>query len=249
MHGDSVFLKGSTHLVCEDYADHEDGFALVSDGCSSAPRSDVAARLVFLGARRAFALARGDLGIGPAALKALDLRCLAEMAEPLYATFLAARVWGPRVLITVVGDGDVLLGRRDGGLERLTFRYPANAPYYPAYALDADLALRWEEDFPGNRLVVESTGGEPMRPEHPWVTLEREVSELDFVLLTSDGLHSFADRTGQPFDASEVVGPLCAFKNRSGDFLKRRVLRMMDDLHGQGIVHRDDFSAAILTFA
>ena len=252
MPGDSVFVKGSTHLVCEDYAQHGDGFALVSDGCSSAPRSDVAARLVYLGARRAFAEARLRPEIDAAALKELDLRHLALAAhdEPLFATLLTARVLGSRAVVTVVGDGEVLTARQ-GTVERRKFHYPlCNAPYYPAYALQPPLEALWRRDFPDNPLVIEREGAEPERSmaAEPWVTLEWNVEDLEWILLTSDGLSSFVDAHGRPVEERRVIDGLCAFKNRTGGFLQRRVLRLLDELRAEGIAPYDDFSAAVLTF-
>jgi hypothetical protein len=55
---DHIFVMGSTHLVCEDYArsgtipcgdgDEELPFAALADGCSSSPDTDIGARLLVL---------------------------------------------------------------------------------------------------------------------------------------------------------------------------------------------------------
>lgn len=255
MAGDSTFLMGSTHSVCEDYAQHDEGFALVSDGCSSAPRSDVAARLVYLGARRAFHEALKTPDLDHDQLRALDLRCLAAAAqgEALYATFFCARVLGPRLLVTAVGDGTIVLGRRDSTRKRLTLSYPrSNAPYYPAYALDPTAEQRWREAFPDNALSVSGSGspGATHPLPSPWLSLEWDWAQedLDFVLLASDGAGSFLDASGAPVDEESFFNDLCAFKNRAGRFLERRVLRLKRDLGLRGIPHRDDFASAILTF-
>jgi hypothetical protein len=157
---------------------------------------------------------------------------------------------GTRVVVTVAGDGVVVAARR-GGVERLKLHYPRyNAPYYPAYALDPARETQWREEFPGNPLVIEKRGPLPGRTEtaDPWVTLEWDVSDLEWILLASDGLDSFVDSGGQPVGEDRIVEELCAFKNRAGGFLKRRALRVTDDLRAEGITHRDDVSAAILTF-
>lgn len=56
MLSDSFFQQGVTHEVCEDYAIHGDGYAIVSDGCSNGggPRidTDFGARLLAKSAER-----------------------------------------------------------------------------------------------------------------------------------------------------------------------------------------------------
>ena len=63
MTADAYFAIGRTHDVCQDYALASDDvpktWALVSDGCSSSPASDIGARL--LGRAAAHALERGRL--------------------------------------------------------------------------------------------------------------------------------------------------------------------------------------------
>ncbi|MCA9708502.1 MAG: hypothetical protein KDK70_21815, partial [Myxococcales bacterium] len=56
MYVDAWFAIGDTHVVCEDFAcaGHTEagaGFAVVCDGCSSSPQTDVGARLLAAAAR------------------------------------------------------------------------------------------------------------------------------------------------------------------------------------------------------
>ena len=50
MKADAYFEIGATHLVCQDYAlafaNNEYAYAIVSDGCTSSPNTDIGARLI-----------------------------------------------------------------------------------------------------------------------------------------------------------------------------------------------------------
>lgn len=174
MWADSVFLQGSGHQVCEDYANHDPaGLALVADGCSSAADSDLAARLAWLGLRRSWRKLTSGTGraaavgaspqvrLGPETLLAGDLEALAGLGDAglgvdLYATTLAARVVDGRLWVTAIGDGGILVRWRWGGSRWYRLGYPAwNAPLYWHYLLDPDAAARWGERFTGNRLEIQ----------------------------------------------------------------------------------------------
>jgi hypothetical protein len=79
-----------------------------------------------------------------------------------------------------------------------------------------------------------------------WFCLELDPAVMDYALLCSDGIESFVDPDGAPVPDLDILGGLTAFPNRSGEFLQRRVRRLMADLADSGIRHRDDFAAAIL---
>lgn len=159
MHADAAFSIGKTHTVCQDYALAWNGpelsFAIVADGCSGSPDTDIGARLIARAAAKTFRWSHlGTL---------TDSGLAAEMSRYIYpwikglelkgssvdATCLAVVASGGLVKAYVLGDGWIFAERRDGSLEvtRSSFvtDHPSNGfPVYPS--------LRWWGGF--NRAAI-----------------------------------------------------------------------------------------------
>lgn len=148
---DAFFAQGKTHMVCQDYAlarADKDAYAIVCDGCSSSPRTDVGARLVahatalhmrwLHNVEPAFA-DRERMIIDAAANAAneidLDLHALD-------ATVIAARTGVDKegsqgVIVSMRGDGVLVARHRTGGHHVIyTVDHEENAPRYLSYDID-----------------------------------------------------------------------------------------------------------------
>ena len=216
-HVAAASVIGANHL--RTYRNNQDGIclqagedllvAVVTDGCSSAPSSEVGARL---GARwlgewipRYLDLARTPdellenvrAGLADFLRKtALLLRPepdeLAHTLEEFFLfTYLAAVLQPERTLVFGQGDGVVSVN----GAVKVIDSGPDNAPPYPAYALVRE-ALRGD---PGSLLPV-------LHHEGP-------TSEVSSLLIATDGAAELVARAKEPLSSGEVPGGLEQFES------------------------------------
>jgi hypothetical protein len=129
MHSDSAFRIGKTHSVCQDYAlsyvglDGAEAIAVVSDGCSGAPDTDIGARLI---ARACVKQLRGFTLFDTTAEALADCTMwradawrqrLELEATACEATCLAIASRGNLLKAYLYGDGWLFAERLDGTIE------------------------------------------------------------------------------------------------------------------------------------
>ena len=249
-HADAWYTTGDGHIVGQDYAIAHDGpgpqaIAIVSDGCSSSPDTDVGARLL---ARAA--LATGSERHSPCGSAAIWRAAAASEplglpAHALDATLLVAHAHDETIEISVRGDGVLAARRRDGTVEIWVVTHPQGAPYYPSYALDPARhreylkvygdCVKIEHRARDGRWHTESSRGEGRR-----FTLER--AAYDLVLLASDGVLSFVgppcsedthhherqrDTDAAPVAVGCIIAGLLGVPRLHGRFLARRARRFV----------------------
>jgi hypothetical protein len=280
MNVDSLFLQGASHRVCEDYAvsekiDDERAYIIVSDGCSSGMRSDVAARLLVLLAERIirneFMCSTGDFRdrlSGDQFLMLLE-RYYTTMfnlsnlqpTHRMIATLLVVIIDGAKMRVYMYGDGAVILDRR-GSLEIRTVSYEQQAPRYPVYSFRRELetnylieyknqivrtnVLRLSESGMRNESVYCNAGDAEVRCG---MTFDVATEDLDSIILSTDGLESFdgLGETESP-DRAYLAKELVGFKTLKGEFLKRRVRALIEQLAKVKVVPQDDLGFAAATF-
>ncbi len=260
MNADCAFWIGSTHRVCQDYAvsghTQAAAHAVLADGCSGSPDTDIGARLLAKSAQHRLPLCAGAienaancagaLGLPPACLDATLLTLTAADG-----TF-TARCWG---------DGVVALGRHDGTVEAFVVSFAASYPHYLSYTLDADRRRLWLAQ-PGNAKTVtrwllgtdslpETQPGE--RDCEQWTG---SLADCRFVAVLSDGVQSFTQsvatdtsRTTQAVPVADVLPLLLAFKGGQGQFVQRRVRAFQRECAARGWTHADDISLAVVWLA
>lgn len=258
IHGSLVTLSeiGNTRM---DYG-------LISDGCSSVDDTDIGARLIL---RAAYCQAgamhdilkcvatEGGNYLGGAnalwtnfardsALQGIKWANAMELSEQvLHATLFGCFADKQWACTASYGDGSHIVCRRVGTeriieIEHIDFL--ANAPPYPLYLTDKDLNSKFI-NYPHNTKRVirwtsngeyeERLGGEPGH------VLVYPADEVEFVAVTSDGVSSFGD-----IRCFEVIQAFTAFRNFTGEFVKRRVMRSLDEYQKSNHVPSDDVSIA-----
>jgi len=243
-HADAWFHPGTTHLVCEDYAAVSPAgspwtAAIVCDGCSGSADTDVGARVL---ARAALAALVDGRFVDPstAAWQAsVAARTLALPDDALDATLLAALVTPQGVRVVAAGDGVIAARHRDGRFELWQLEHPDGAPPYPSYVLDADRHRDYLSTF-GDTLIARHrrVDGEWSTSTAPGgqLTLTLDPTEVDLVLLGSDGLSAFAGpepvrSESGPMSTSiaveTIVGELLAVRHTAGRFAARRGRRLV----------------------
>lgn len=238
MNSDSYFAIGKTHDVCQDYARHgavtdmqawhrDHPYAIVCDGCSGCPDTDVGARLLGIAAEARFIQhdnfdyqdilnravnAAAPLGLGPYSLS---------------ATLLTAHVTDQgRLRCAFIGDGVIAVRMKDG-TGFIAESDHNGAPKYLSYMLAAP--GQYEDMFPAVRRVVWSqlTEKPALCPElavDDYVTgFELNADDVELVLLMTDGAGSFIDAEFRRVPVSDVVRRLMDIKSLTGEFVKRRV--------------------------
>lgn len=281
MQTDSFFRQGSGHAVCQDYAingENEDiAFALVADGCSSSPKTDVGARILaesftrticevhkpswsFLGEKKAFVSVE-TLGRVKRIKEMLTLSSNSFDATLLAAVFdkhaneLGLYIWG---------DGFVRL-EYEGKHENWRITYPKNAPYYLSYLLKPDRLKAYLEEFPENQAALFrhiqfapwkegslALCGQETEALEPLHFQQVSAEGLKSITVFSDGLESFSkvdeDNEVRPISYTEIFTEAVAYKSHSGNFVQRRMLAMAKNSAKLGRSHYDDVSAAAISF-
>lgn len=275
---DAHFRQGSAHELegtpCQDWAmaggaDGMSPFAVLSDGCSTSGMTDVGARLLSLGAARAFrsgASPREPSGFRDQSLRAAEAAAafLGLAPADLDATlgFVAADDAGATAML--FGDGAIVWRGGPGGLQALIVDWVGGMPGYPAYLsgpaarlqcfLDESerlsnslgrppcLVERLSLDAAG-RVVSQSIEGMSARAGLDGIGVRWVAQEApDVVAVMTDGVHQV---TGVARD--EVLGELTAIKAaRAGAFATRRMSRALDGWLRRGSRPTDDLAIAAL---
>lgn len=224
----AAYAIGSAHTVCQDYARTNGHLALLSDGCSGSPDTDIGARLLVTAAlmepmidaalpqraaarARQWALAQG-LGVPERTPGCLD------------ATLLLAWRHEDHLHALVAGDGAVALRHRSGRIVLHRVEHGA-APPYPIY------------HHQPARLACLSASMEPAAFSVP-------VNEYDLLAVLSDGVFTFTG-PGGPVPAEVVAAQLLSVRAPVGDFFTRRLRRFKrKTCRVRGWHHADDVSIA-----
>lgn len=259
MIADCAFVTGSTHEVCQDYARYGKGpngpYAIVADGCSSSPDSDIGARLIVLAAEK---FVGAPLDLHAYHNKAIDLadahaRSIGLPQFCLDATLMTVKLEKGVPLVMVYGDGYVA-SRRNGVLQVLKISYPNNTPRYLSYRLDEN---RKGEILPAvvEEFIFRSNGWEKtlisqMDQDFFFKYMD---PESDFVAVMTDGAGSFlrpvvsqTSKSNEAVPPEDVLPALLDFKTFQSGFVQRRVKRLIKDSREKQWQHYDDLAIGAL---
>jgi hypothetical protein len=169
MISDSYFEQGVTHEVCEDYAVHGEGYAIVSDGCSNGggPRidSDWGARLLCKASEELLnhnfdpnvfiPLVGARVKMLMSSLPNLGPDCLT-------ATLMILRVLNNNFHAFTIGDGVVGGKRKDGRWKIHVIEFP-KGPFYLKYNIFGE-EQKFFNSF-GNKFKIGTYFGNLMTPD------------------------------------------------------------------------------------
>ncbi|MFT5683914.1 MAG: hypothetical protein ACI8RZ_004846 [Myxococcota bacterium] len=228
MPASAAYAIGSSHTVCQDYARAADDLALLSDGCSGSPDTDIGARLLVTAALMESVV---DDGLPMRAAQTARRWAVTQgLAVPqrtpgcLDATLLLAWRDGDHLRALIAGDGAVAVRYRDGRTVCHRIDHGA-APPYPIYHHQPD------------RLACLTA---PIAP----VCFSVPTSEVDLLAVLSDGVFTFTGPHG-PIPAQEIAAELLAVRAPIGDFFTRRLRRFRTrTCTARGWSHSDDLSIA-----
>ncbi len=245
LHVDAHFARGRSHAVCQDYAAIGPGIAVLCDGCSGAPDSDVGARLLAHAALQATPDALADGTWLRAAERARDELALDTAA--LDATCVVARATEHTILVTMFGDGVVAARHRDGTLSVVEVSFPRSAPPYPSYALSRLRQQAYADSGLGTP-SLRATGHVPdALSQGSGLTWSFPRAEWTSVLVGSDGLSAFRQVDQSFAPAAEIVAALFRFPSPRGAFVTRRLRKYLTkEAPANGLQPEDDVAVAAL---
>ena len=260
MYFDKFSEIGSSHKENEDFAvvgDEEHPFIIVSDGCSGSENTSTGSRLLSLCAAKFFKefnlgcfLNANDIGDITIKLASSVVDLLRLKQECLDATLLVAYPYDNFMSVIIWGDGSVLYKHKNRGPEFLRVEYGAETPYYLSYQLNLENDNRYKDLAKEGRITkleIDCEGNFPTSAILP-TQLSILKEELEYVILLTDGMSSFINKNNKPVDQNMINDNIIAFKRLNGQFIGRRMNRMMKDFKREGITHYDDFTVAGISF-
>lgn len=261
---------------CQDYAisgvQDNVALAIVSDGCSKGRHTDVGSRVLALSTaiaiREHWTVNRSALGdtvseevnLRQKMVLAGTRQALGLETKDMLATCVYAYISPLGGFVHIQGDGVVALKYRDGRIIMHRFEWERNTPYYPAYNESGlpDFIKAHGNDLNALRISQEScereADGEFTSVDINEYTLKKGIQgitidvsaeilskDLAFVAVFSDGVTQIDN-----LDWKDAVNSFLAFKNTTGEFAKRRMIRGIKDAQKNGKGPFDDISYAVI---
>ncbi len=273
---DHYFHIGHEHLAsgkpCQDHAlsfANETGAGVViSDGCSDGKETDMGARISTFSMISAMrdslqtdedqstflsSVIRSSKKIRTESKELLKLSPQDLLATAVHAvvtkTFGYAHVWG---------DGCIAWKERTGKVVMIRYDWAKNTPCYPSYDFDNFQTFSLVQGaYPDQGLTetvyewTEATGFVQIRETHFSIEegkygitthwSEEQLKNIAYISVASDGLTSVVG-----IDWKEVILETLAFKSTTGEFLKRRLIRMNKVWARDQTFPRDDVACATI---
>jgi len=250
MEADAHFIMGSTHGVCQDYAlagrAGSRWAAIVCDGCSSSPDTDLGARVL----ARAFLAALMRQAVVTEAIDhalAVASEVIANLSLPHDALDTTLCGWVIENDVAhgfIHGDG-LLAIRRAGGDEIHQAAQPANAPDYPSYRCDPGRAQAHHLKYGADTIITISGHAPTTFSVQREYRVELPLAGISALAVFSDGAATVSNGS-ETLPATAVVDALTRFPQANGTFLNRRIRRQVRDWAKTGFAPTDDLAGAAL---
>lgn len=266
MQADSIFIKGYSHAVCQDYAKHgctEDDvhYAIISDGCSSSENTDIGARILTLEAERIIHILGANALVEPP--KKLCNYIIENALEAIHKYKLSIHCLDATLGIVMMkknfksiailyGDGGIFI--KDKITESMFFNveFKDNYPMYPIYIKNKNLLMPETNEkvitiYNLNSFAIMSNRDHTSDYyiSHPYLDIIRQDNEIEFIGVCSDGACSF-QKNAQSIPSVEIVQNLTAYKQHKGSFVQRRVNSFLKDCKKNETDHYDDLSMGVI---
>ncbi len=260
---DNLYLIGNDHDVCQDYSLSQNkdniNFVIVCDGCSSSKNTEVGSKILAEYAKtRIHMLLKSDIITDEYLYKffGIDVIIHAEKITNtlqlnnscLDSTLIVAIYIDGFIKIFVYGDGVILTKTKYGEIKFTEIKFESGAPFYLSYLLNKNRLELYKEQFKQPLKIITEKEEKVVNFDHP-LTFNFPVDELESILISSDGILTFYDdQTKEKISNFEIFSEVLNFKNFNGQFLNRRIKRIMRDYKKLNIKHFDDLSLAAFSF-
>lgn len=262
MQVDSKYVIGASHaeIGCQDYTLHgtlpsEAPYAIVCDGCSSAPHSDIGARIQAL---LAFQFLRDNKDLDNevfANILAERGKLIGLRPECFAATLLTAVKVENGYFVQLFGDGCIFVKGKQSPLAFKSYEFKSGAPNYLIYSSDEKMRKGYCDMYPPEVVVTTTT----FYKDGPRTTTETYTGfdetkrfiitytdNIEYVGLASDGLTSFVDPFNQKADMNEIIQEFTAFPAFGKGFVQRRVNKALKKLKKKELKNLDDVSVGVI---
>ncbi len=262
MNSDCFFTGTRQHHICQDYAlsvMKPFPFVMIGDGCSSSPNTDIGARVLLQHFKKeVLRHVRDDdfdISVFEHCKETIDRLGLEQ--ESLDATLIICKVNDDLVDVKIFGDGNLIFCYGNDETYHYELKYSNNAPFYLSYYFDIDrqnqyiasltsVSIKSEKLYFNNKIEEEIKYFNDAF-DYTFTIRDHQYKNLKYVCIASDGLSSFFNKsTGENIPIDRVVKDVIAFKNHTGEFVKRRMYKLMKDYEKEGIVNYDDVSVAAI---
>lgn len=258
---DCIFLSAQKPpKVCQDYSicnSKDKPYLIICDGCGSSQNTDIGSRILAHSAKNSFnyfsELDYKNFGLSSISLCSSVLKTLELKDETLDSTLIFSKIVDNRYIETYMyGDGFIFSTDRNKNLKYIQkTSFEKNAPFYLSYKINRERQEMYEEYFEGiDPIKVKITNEMGTSVEYSsnlnynnQSYCELHNTELHFI--SSDGIDSFVNiKTGERIESSLIINEIIKIKSKNGEFVKRRVRRMLEDLASKDIYNFDDISIA-----
>jgi hypothetical protein len=268
MHSDCFFFTGKTHDICQDYTRcgsiNNFNYAILSDGCSSSPNTDIGSRILTCCAENYLSFTDSIEAIGINGQSIINQAQYIALNFPgitydsLDATLLVAASNTEHTWISVYGDGLVVFIDANDNIEINDIEFTSGAPRYLTYLTNPDRLAVYKQKFGEKAIIRQTINGkikEMINEVHEVQTWKLVNKFYKAVILFSDGAKSFSKREitdtskiSVPISYQDIIKELVAYKGYQGEFIKRRTKRFMKDMIKLGWENFDDVSVAGISF-
>ena len=251
---------GASHVICEDYilsGTKPFNYIILSDGCSTAENTEMGSRILCYIARQ-FLLYRmneyvfpnldyNEMGNWIIHNAELTVRQLGLNRTCLDATLIIAYEYEGRYYIYMYGDGIFILKNNEQVVIIQVDFAPVNAPYYLQYRINPSDMDKYHNA--GQELIITDTINGNTAPARKYAydfeaKWDFRVEENPTLLIASDGASSFYRNNDKndmiPIDV--IANEFLNYKLTKGEFLQRRLKRMLKIYDREGTKHDDDLT-------
>jgi hypothetical protein len=239
METNAYYQIGRDHKVCEDYAvcgNEPFPYAILSDGCSSVNDSDIGARILVSMAKKNIEAFTPDTYKEFVNSIVFQSKVIAKLMglekQCLYATLNIIIHYNHKTYALMIGDGCLLYKTTQGQVDFIVHEYKNNYPFYPAY-----LTEKINSEDKG---LIVKTSDKSTESVYDSVTLY-DFDDIEWIMGSSDGIFSFTNGYSI-IDFENIRDQLSDLKSFKGEFIERKMKRIIKNYNKDGNYNSDDWS-------
>lgn len=238
---DAFFQIGKDHKICEDYASKGSlpfEHVIIADGCSSNENTDIGSRILVSITKKNLEKFNPDNHIDFLNTILKESRAIVSLmglkTNCLNATLLLILVYQEKIYALIVGDGCLIYKNKNEDISHRIHEYKDNFPFYLNY-----LNLNVEKK---ESLIISNEKNESIEKDFSEIIMyEFKKEDLEWVVISSDGISSFSN-SSELYGVESLIKNISNFKSFKGDFIQRKMKRIIKNMHKESFCNFDDWS-------